>query len=36
MPTGFAPARHNLMPLYRGGLWLAVIIAPGTPRSPLA
>ena len=36
MPTGLAPARHSLMPLYRAGLWLAVIIAPGTPRSPLA
>ena len=36
MPTGLAPARHSLMPLYRAGLWLAVIIAPGMPRSPLA
>jgi hypothetical protein len=35
-PTGRAPSRHSLMPLYRGGLWLAVIIAPGMPRLPLA
>ena len=35
MPTGRAPARHSLMPLYWGGLWLAVTIAPGMPRSPL-
>jgi hypothetical protein len=36
MPTGFAPARHSLIPLYCGGLWLAVTIAPGMPNSPLA
>ena len=36
VPTGLAPARHSLMPLYRAGLWLAVIIAPGMPRLPLA
>ena len=35
MPTGLAPARQSLMPLYSGGLWLAVIIAPGMPRLPL-
>ncbi len=35
-PTGFAPLRHSLIPLYLGGLWLAVIIAPGMPRLPLA
>ena len=27
-PTGRAPSRHSLMPLYLAGLWLAVIIAP--------
>ena len=36
VPTGSAPARHSLMPLYRAGLWLAVNIAPGRPRLPLA
>lgn len=35
-PTGAAPARHILMPLYRAGLWLAVNMAPGRPRWPLA
>ena len=35
-PTGAAPARHNLMPLYWAGLWLAVNIAPGRPRKPEA
>ena len=36
MPTGLAPALHSLMPLYFAGLWLAVTIAPGTSRRPLA
>ncbi len=36
MPTGFAPDLHNLRPLYFAGLWLAVIIAPGMSRKPLA
>ncbi len=31
-PTGEAPARHSLMPLYWAGLWLAVNIAPGQSR----
>lgn len=35
-PTGFAPARHILMPLYWAGLWLAVNMAPGMSRNPLA
>ena len=35
-PTGRAPARHSLMPLYLAGLWLAVTIAPGMPSAPLA
>ena len=35
-PTGRAPARQSLIPLYFAGLWLAVIIAPGMPRLPLA
>ena len=35
-PTGRAPSRHSLIPLYLAGLWLAVIIAPGMPRLPLA
>ena len=35
-PTGRAPARHILIPLYLAGLWLAVIMAPGMPRLPLA
>src|SRR3954451_21878153 len=34
MPRGTASARHILMPLYWAGLWLAVNIAPGTPRCP--
>ena len=33
-PIGLAPARHSLMPLYSAGLWLAVIMMPGTSRSP--
>ena len=33
-PTGLAPARHSLMPLYFAGLWLAVNIAPGRPSEP--
>ena len=33
-PTGAAPARHSLMPLYCAGLWLAVNIAPGASRRP--
>ena len=36
MPTGLAPARQSLIPLYFAGLWLAVIITPGTSRKPLA
>ena len=35
-PTGRAPSRQSLIPLYLAGLWLAVIIAPGMPRLPLA
>ena len=35
-PTGTAFARQSLMPLYWAGLWLAVNIAPGTPRCPEA
>ena len=35
-PTGLAPSRQSLIPLYLAGLWLAVIIAPGRPRLPLA
>ena len=31
-PTGVAPARHILIPLYWAGLWLAVNIAPGRFR----
>lgn len=33
---GAASARHILMPLYWAGLWLAVNIAPGSPRCPEA
>ena len=33
-PTGAAPARQSLMPLYCAGLWLAVNIAPGASRRP--
>ena len=33
-PTGAAPARHSLMPLYCAGLWLAVNIAPGASSVP--
>ena len=36
LPTGLAPLRHSLIPLYLGGLWLAVIMAPGMSRLPLA
>ena len=36
LPIGRAPARHSFMPLYRAGLWLAVNIAPGRSRLPLA
>ena len=35
-PTGAAPARHSLMPLYCAGLWLAVNIAPGASSLPAA
>ena len=35
-PTGLAPSLQSLMPLYLDGLWLAVIIAPGMSRLPLA
>ena len=35
-PIGAAPARQSLMPLYCAGLWLAVNIAPGRSRLPLA
>ncbi len=31
-----ALARHILMPLYCAGLWLAVNIAPASPRWPEA
>jgi hypothetical protein len=33
-PTGRAPDRHSLMPLYFAGLWLAVNMAPGSPSHP--
>ena len=33
-PTGAAPARHILIPLYCAGLWLAVNIAPGASSVP--
>ena len=36
LPTGLAPARHNLMPLYAAGLWLAVNMAPGQSSRPEA
>ena len=35
-PTGAAPARQSLMPLYCAGLWLAVNIAPGASSLPAA
>lgn len=35
-PTGAAPARHILMPLYWAGLWEAVNMAPGRSRLPEA
>src|SRR4051812_37559004 len=35
-PTGFAPARQSLIPLYFAGLWLAVNIAPGMSSLPAA
>ncbi len=35
-PTGAAPDRHSFSPLYWGGLWLAVNIAPGSARRPEA
>ena len=35
-PTGEAPARHILIPLYLAGLWLAVNIAPGSWSRPEA
>ncbi len=35
-PTGRAPARHSLMPLYWAGLCDAVNIAPGASRWPAA
>src|SRR5918996_1649848 len=35
-PTGAAPARQSLIPLYWAGLWLAVNMAPGSPSRPLA
>ena len=35
-PTGDAPARHSLIPLYLAGLWLAVNMAPGRSRLPEA
>lgn len=35
-PTGAAPARQSLMPLYCAGLCEAVNIAPGRPRLPEA
>ena len=33
-PTGRAPARHSLIPLYWAGLWEAVNMAPGASRLP--
>ncbi|SKV64947.1 Uncharacterised protein [Mycobacteroides abscessus subsp. abscessus] len=36
LPTGLAPARHSLIPLYAAGLWLAVNIAPGQSNNPEA
>ena len=35
-PTGRAPARHSLMPLYWAGLWEAVNMAPGASSLPAA
>ena len=35
-PTGRAPGRQNLMPLYSFGLWLAVIMTAGMSNDPLA
>ena len=35
-PTGAAPARHILMPVYFAGLWLAVNMAPGRSSRPEA
>ena len=36
MPTGLAPARQNLTPLYCAGLCDAVNIAPGRSSTPAA
>ncbi|CAB4810921.1 unannotated protein [freshwater metagenome] len=36
LPIGLAPLRHNLIPLYCAGLWLAVNIAPGIFNFPAA
>ena len=36
MPTGRAPSRHNLTPLYSAGLCEAVNITPGRSRCPAA
>ena len=33
-PTGAAPSRHNLIPLYSAGLCDAVTITPGIDRLP--
>ena len=33
-PTGAAPGRQSFSPLYWGGLWLAVNIAPGSVEAP--
>lgn len=35
-PIGRAPLRHNLIPLYSAGLWLAVNMAPGKFNLPAA
>lgn len=35
-PTGAAPARQSLMPLYWAGLWEAVNMAPGRFSLPEA
>ena len=35
-PTGLAPARHSLMPLYCAGLCEPVKVAPGRSRLPAA
>ena len=34
LPIGLALLKHNFIPLYSAGLWLAVNIAPGNPNFP--